>query len=105
MIIKKKEAAALANNSGEAEHPHSHSGAGQPQPHLPRRGWGGSEHLGCCCARLLHARCARFSPRPRIIIIYSFCDLEIPLPYQKNNESPSEKWALQKRGEKKKKNP
>lgn len=92
----------MANKSREDEHTLSSHREGQMQPCPHWKGPGRQE-----APRLLPCssctRCARFSPRPRIIIIYSFRDLEIPLPYQKNNESPSEKWALQKGGKKKKK--
>lgn len=92
----------MANKSREAKHTLRSHGEGQLEP-CPRWKGPGRREEPRLLPRSSRTRCARFSPRPRIIIIYSFRDLEIPLPYQKNNESPSEKWALQKRGKKKKK--
>jgi len=98
MIIKKKEGPPRQTIAGRLSTHAAATGRDDPSPIPPRGDRGGSEHLGCC-----RARCAHFSLQPCSIIIYSFRDLEIPLPYQKNNESPSEKWALQKKGKKKKK--
>lgn len=92
----------MANKSREDKHTLGNHREGQLQA-CPRWKGPGRQEAPRLLPCSLRTHCARFSPRPRIIIIYSFHDLEIPLPYQKNNESPSEKWALQKGGKKKKK--